>query len=62
MKWYWIVLIAYAYLVIGAVIAGLTVGTDDDTFLVIAVLWPIAVVLFILALPVKLIFDIFDIH
>ena len=62
MKWYWILLIIYAYIVIGAVIAGLVVGTDDDTFLAIVILWPLAIVLFLLAFPIKLIFNIFNIH
>lgn len=60
MKWYWILLIIYVYVIIGAVVSALIVGTNDDAFPALVMFWPIAVIVIILALPIKLIFDIFS--
>lgn len=56
MNWYWIILIAFGYLVIGSIFVGLVKRTDnghalDDSnglMLMIDILWPISLVVFIL--------------
>lgn len=57
MHWYWIALIIFGYLVIGSIIVGLVKRTDnghvlDNSYglmLIIDILWPISLVVFILA-------------
>jgi len=63
MKWYWIVLLVLAYLIIGAVCAGivarLTWDDDETMAMVMVLLWPIFFPLALVVTLLEFIYELF---
>ena len=63
MKWYWITLLVIAYLVIGAVCAGITARLCDadlgDLAIMCVLFWPILFPIALIARLLEFIYDLF---